>query len=138
METTFRFEIHTSGNQDVFNVAACSYIGGHQSDIAEVRIDKSDITSFQVTFKGYIDRVCVFFEEHEEMRTMSIKIERDQLGGEYGIRYDEIPNPNDEPTYAGIYTYAHPLFKFSEVEYDSIVLNSQPNIIPMDHSENNN
>ncbi len=126
IETRLRFEVHTSGTQDVFGVAVFSntndsedIIEGYDTEI------KTSVTSFEICLKGKFDYIIVSIEEHNEYRNYKFTMSEELLGGKYGTRFYEVPNKYDSPSYAGGYSFYHPLFEAEFVDYDSIEVNSK-------------
>lgn len=127
IETRIRIEAHTSGSGDVFSIAVYSYLNDSDDsiEIYDTLINKkSSITSFEVCLEGKFDYIIVNIEEHDKYRNYKFTITEDLLGGKYGIRFDEIADPYDRPSYAGGFAFYHPLFESSFVDYDSIEVNS--------------
>lgn len=125
METKIRFNIQTSGNQDVFAVTVYGFSNGRRIGEANTMMnDLSANTNFEVNFGCNIDCIIITFEEHWKFREYRIDVSENQVG----IRFIEKADPHDEPTYAGSYEFLHPIFDYGIVDYNSIFVNTTADI----------
>lgn len=115
--TKIYVEINTSGNQDVFSVCISGYRNDTRFKYTNINL-RNTVERIEASFDGFLDEVCFSFEEHHTDYEVSISIPSRLFGKNFGIRFWEKRRLDDIPSYAGGYTFSHPVFDYEFCEYD--------------------
>lgn len=119
VSSTFKIKVILSGSQDVFHLEIEASKNGKEIEKKLCKLNHY-ITVTDITVNQPIDKIVFSFEEHQIWKNYIFPLEERYFGCDFGFIFSEKPNPDDIPTYAGSYTYMHPIFDYEIVPVQDI------------------
>lgn len=126
-EVKFRFKIITTelaGDVTCVNISKLSKNNKNDETISKT-INLCGTTTLEINVSEEIETIIVEFQENPITRTCVINCCGYGYDQNRGFLFTEIPDPNDVTTYMGGYAYKHPIFTYSPVDYNSIVVGAE-------------